>query len=215
MPMDRVAWSKIPLLLLLLAPFGWLLYAAVSGGLSADPIKELTHQTGLWALRILLLTLAVTPLRLLTRQSWLIRYRRLLGLTAFFYVCVHFSIYVFLDLGLYWSDLLADIAKRPYITVGFTAFLLLIPLALTSTKSMMRRLGRRWVKLHRLIYLIAPLAVLHFLWQVKADTREPLIYGAILLALLVVRVPVLKRKLSRRGPRVAVQHKPTGSRERL
>lgn len=202
MSLDRVAWSKTPLLLFLLAPLGWLLYAAIHGSLSADPIKELTHQTGLWALRILLLTLAVTPLRLVTRRNWLIRYRRLLGLTAFFYVCIHFSIYVFLDLGLYWSDLLADIAKRPYITVGFSAFLLLIPLALTSTRAMKRRLGRRWVKLHRLIYLIGPLAVLHFLWQVKADTREPLIYGAILLVLLMIRIPALKRKLSRRGSRV-------------
>jgi len=203
MTLDWVAWSKPPLLLLLLAPMGWLIFTALSGALSADPIKELTHQTGLWALRILLLTLAVTPLRLLTGRGWLIRYRRLLGLTAFFYVCIHLAIYIFLDLGLYWSDLLADIAKRPYITVGFSAFLLLVPLALTSTRGMMRRLGRRWVKLHRLIYLIAPLAVLHFLWQVKADTREPLIYAAILFVLLVIRLPVLKRKLSRQRSRLA------------
>lgn len=159
-----------------------------SGGLGADPIAEIEHRLGLWALRLLLITLAITPLRQLTGQSVLLRFRRMLGLYAFFYASAHLAAYLLLDLKGYWTQIFEEIAKRPYITVGFLAWLLLIPLAVTSTQGMMRRLGRLWGKLHRLIYAIAVLAVLHFWWLVKSDIREPLLYAAILAALLGWRV---------------------------
>ncbi|KWS03327.1 Membrane protein YedZ [Lysobacter capsici AZ78] len=155
-----------------------------SGGLGADPIAEIEHRLGLWALRLLLITLAITPLRQLSGQAVLLRFRRMLGLYAFFYASAHLAAYLLLDLKGYWTQLFEEIAKRPYITVGFLAWLLLIPLALTSTQGMMRRLGRLWGKLHRLIYAIAVLAVLHFWWLVKSDIREPLLYAAIVAALL-------------------------------
>ena len=154
----------------------------------ADPVKELEHECGKTALNLLLLTLTVTPVRELTGQPQLLRLRRMLGLFAFFYVLLHFTIYVVLDLELNFATVGADIAKRPYITIGFGALLLLIPLAVTSTNGMMRRLGRRWQSLHRLVYLIAILGVWHFYWQVKRDVREPLIYAAILAVLLGYRV---------------------------
>jgi sulfoxide reductase heme-binding subunit YedZ len=162
---------------------------AIANRLGADPVAALTHATGDWALRLLLLTLAITPLRRLTGWSWPIRYRRMLGLHAFAYACTHFAIYLVLDLGGYWAQIFDDIAKRPFITVGFLAWLGLLPLAATSTRAAMRRLGHRWGRLHRLVYAIAILAVLHFLWLVKADLREPLIYAGILAALLVARLP--------------------------
>jgi len=140
-------------------------------------------------LRLLLATLAITPLRRLTGWNKAVRFRRMLGLFAFFYVTVHLTIYLVVDLGGFWSQLLTEIAKRPYITVGFTAWLLLIPLALTSTNAMMRRLGRNWQRLHKLVYAIGVLAVLHFLWLVKADHREPAIYLGVLIVLLLLRLP--------------------------
>jgi sulfoxide reductase heme-binding subunit YedZ len=157
-------------------------------GLGTDPVAEITHTTGDWALRLLLATLAMTPLRRLLGAPWPIRFRRLLGLYAFFYACLHFATYLVLDLGGYWAQIFADIAKRPYITVGFTAWLLLLPLAITSTKGWIRRLGRRWGQLHRLVYVAAVLGVLHFVWLVKSDLREPLIYAAVLALLLGMRV---------------------------
>ncbi|MBV8146618.1 MAG: sulfoxide reductase heme-binding subunit YedZ [Gammaproteobacteria bacterium] len=173
----------LPLAWLACGAFGWL---GVS--LGADPVKELEHEAGKTALNLLLLTLAVTPVRELTGLSQLVRLRRMLGLFAFFYVVLHFAIYLVLDLELNFATLGGDIAKRPYITIGFTALLLLIPLAITSTNGMMRRLGRRWQQLHRLVYLIAILGVWHFYWQVKRDIREPLIYVGILALLLGYRV---------------------------
>ena len=174
-----------------LAPLAWLASGAFGwfgASLGPDPVKELEHECGKTALNLLLLTLAVTPVRELTSQPQLLRLRRMLGLFAFFYVVLHFTIYLVLDLELNFATLGADIAKRPYITIGFTALLLLIPLAVTSTNRMMRRLGRRWQTLHRLVYVIAVLGVWHFYWQVKRDVREPLLYAGILAVLLGYRV---------------------------
>nr|WP_245559048.1 protein-methionine-sulfoxide reductase heme-binding subunit MsrQ [Arenimonas oryziterrae] len=165
-----------------------MIWAAANDGLGADPVAELTHRSGDWALRGLLACLAMTPLRRLSGQSWPIRFRRLLGLYAFFYASLHLAVYVVLDLNGFWSQILTDLVKRPFITVGFTAWLLLLPLAITSTQGWMRRLGRRWGQLHRAVYVAGVLAVLHFFWLVKADLREPLMYAAILAVLLGLRL---------------------------
>ncbi len=155
-----------------------------SDALGADPIAEIEHRTGLWALRMLMITLAITPLRQLSGKPVLLRFRRMLGLYAFFYACLHFSAYLGLDLRGYWTQIFEEIVKRPYITVGFSAWLLLLPLAITSTKGWIRRLGRNWARLHKLVYGIGVLAVLHFWWLVKSDIREPLLYAVILAVLL-------------------------------
>jgi methionine sulfoxide reductase heme-binding subunit len=181
--------SLLPLAWLLCGAFGWLDF-----GLGADPVKKLEHECGKWALNFLLITLAITPLRHLANLPHLPRLRRMFGLFAFFYALLHFAVYLSLDLEFNFRTLFTDIAKRPYITVGFVALLLLIPLAVTSTNRMMRRLGRRWQKLHRLVYVIAVLGVWHFYWQVKRDIREPLIYAGILAVLLVYRRARLRRK---------------------
>ena len=171
-----------------LIPFGGLLWMGLQGGLGANPVETITHQTGEWGLRFLLVTLAVTPLRRLTGWNWLQRCRRMLGLFAFFYVCLHFATYLVFDHFFNIQTILDDVLERPYITVGFSAFLLLIPLAVTSTNAMMKRLGRNWQRLHRLVYLIGILAVLHFLWLVKADYLEPMIYAGLLTVLLGYRL---------------------------
>jgi methionine sulfoxide reductase heme-binding subunit len=172
--------------LLPLARLGWKAYRGLLG---ANPIEVITHSTGDWTLIFLLITLAVTPLRRLTGQLWLIRYRRMFGLFAFFYVSLHFLTYIWLDKFFDLHEMLADIAKRRFITVGFTGFLLLIPLALTSTKGWIRRLGgKRWQAVHRLIYAAAICGVIHYLWLVKADIRKPLQYGLILTVLLGYRM---------------------------
>jgi sulfoxide reductase heme-binding subunit YedZ len=181
--------SLLPLAWLLCGAFGWLDFS-----LGADPVKKLEHECGKWALNFLLITLAITPLRQLAHLPHLPRLRRMLGLFAFCYVLLHFAVYLSLDLEFNFRTLFGDIAKRPYITIGFMALLLLIPLAVTSTNRMMRRLGRRWQKLHRLIYVIAALGVWHFYWQVKRDIREPLIYAAILAVLLAYRWVRSRRK---------------------
>ena len=191
---DSIAACKPFVFALCLLPLALITWDALHGTLGADPVAQLEHRSGDWALRLLLATLAVTPLRRLTGWNKAIRFRRMLGLFAFFYVTVHLTIYVVVDLGGYWSQLLAEIVKRPYITVGFTAWLLLIPLALTSTNAMMRRLGRNWQCLHKLVYLIAVLGVLHFLWLVKADHREPAIYLGVLLVLFLLRLPKFAAK---------------------
>jgi sulfoxide reductase heme-binding subunit YedZ len=153
--------------------------------LGANPIEELLHELGLWALRLLIITLAVTPLRDLLRKPWPLAFRRMLGLFAFFYVLLHFLTWLVLDQEMFWAGILTDIGKRPFITIGFTAFVLLIPMAVTSTNGWIRRLGaQRWRKLHRLIYVIALLGVWHFYWLVKSDVREPLLYLGITIALL-------------------------------
>jgi sulfoxide reductase heme-binding subunit YedZ len=170
-----------------LLPFAWLLVRAfglVHAGLGANPVEKIQDTCGQWGLRFLMITLAITPLKDWFKATWLIQLRRMLGLYAFFYVLLHFLTWFVLDQGVNWSEMLRDIAKRPYITIGFTALVLLIPLAVTSTNGMMRRLGRRWKSLHRLIYPICILAVWHYYWQVKADIREPLVYVAIVAVLL-------------------------------
>ena len=175
----------IPALLL-----GW---NVTTNQLGPDPVAQLEHVSGSWALRFLLIALAVTPLRILTRWNWLIRYRRMLGLFAFFYATLHLAIYLVIDLGGFWSQIFNEVAKKPFITVGFAAWLLLIPLAATSTKAMMRKLGRNWLRLHRLVYVIGLLGVLHFLWQVKFGEKiaviEPVFYLGIYLLLIAIRVP--------------------------
>ena len=180
-----------------LLPLAWLLWGAFGlpgVSLGADPVKKLEHELGLRALQLLLLTLLITPLRHLLNLAHLPRLRRMLGLFAFFYALLHFTVYLSLDLEFNFGTFFKDVAKRPYITIGLAALLLLIPLAVTSTNKMMRRLGRRWQKLHRLVYPIAILAVWHFWWQVKRDIREPLIYAAILALLLGYRIVRAQRK---------------------
>ncbi|WP_244815032.1 protein-methionine-sulfoxide reductase heme-binding subunit MsrQ [Caballeronia sp. Lep1P3] len=160
------------------------------GGLSANPIEFITRSTGLWTLVFLCITLAITPLRRLTGVAALLRFRRMIGLYAFFYAVLHFTTYIWFDKWFDVAEIVKDIGKRPFITVGFAAFVLLIPLAVTSPKAMVRRLGRRWQTLHRVIYLIAALAILHFWWMKagKHDFELPKIYGAIVIALLGWRV---------------------------
>jgi sulfoxide reductase heme-binding subunit YedZ len=184
---DRITLAKIALFLACLLPAAILAWQVGYGDPGPDPVARIVHETGAWTLRLLLVTLAVTPLRRMTGWNVLVRFRRMLGLYAFFYASLHFASYLLLDLGAFWSQLITDIIKRPYITVGFSAWLLLVPLAVTSTNAMMRRLGRRWQQLHRLSYLIAVLGVLHFAWLVKADLTEPLVYAAILAVLLAAR----------------------------
>ena len=186
-----------PLLFLIcLLPLARLVYLAFTEGLGANPIEFITRSTGTWTLVGLMLTLAVTPLRRLTGRNELIRYRRMLGVFTFFYASLHFTTYIWLDQFFDPASILKDIYKRPFITVGFSAFLLLLPLAITSTNAMMRRLGKRWQQLHRLIYLIGILGVLHYWWLVKKDLTEPLIYGLILLTLLSFRLPLLASGLA-------------------
>ena len=170
--------------------------------LGVNPAEYITRSLGDWTLRLLLLTLAITPLRRITGRTWLLRLRRMLGLFTFFYVMLHLSSYVSFDHVFDVGEILKDIVKRPFITVGFTCFVLMIPLALTSTNAMVRRLGaKRWQALHRLVYVIAPLAVLHFWWMVKRDLTEPIIYALLLGVLLGYRVFI---KLRGSGPRAAV-----------
>jgi sulfoxide reductase heme-binding subunit YedZ len=184
---------RVGVFLLALVPIGRLVAQALTGGLGANPVEELTHRTGWWTLTFLMLTLAVTPVRQLTGIGWLVKLRRMLGLYAFFYASMHFAVYLGIDQFFAWEYIIEDIVDRPYITVGFTALLILIPLALTSTKKMIRRLGgSRWNSLHRLVYVAAALGVLHFLWLVKADIRSPAIFGGVLVTLLGYRV-VAKR----------------------
>lgn len=176
------AASLAPLGWLLLSLFGWLGFSA-----GVDPVKFLELECGQTTLNFLFLTLLVTPIRRLAGLPHLLRLRRMLGLFTFFYAALHFTVYVVLDLELDWRMLGADILKRPYITVGFAALLMLLPLAMTSTNGMMRRLGRRWTKLHRLVYLIAAFGVWHDYWQEKRDVREPILYAALLALLLGYR----------------------------
>src|SRR5574341_1975255 len=166
-----------------LSPFVQLLFWAYTGNLGANPIDTITRFTGSWALFILLASLSITPVRRVTGWNELIKYRRMLGLFAFFYAALHFATYMVLDLYFDFAAIAKDILKRPYITVGFTALVCMIPLAATSSSAMIRRLGKRWQQLHRLVYVIAILGVLHFYWLVKSDIRRPARYGAVLLLL--------------------------------
>jgi sulfoxide reductase heme-binding subunit YedZ len=170
-----------------LLPLVMLIAGLINDTLGANPVEAMTHETGEWTLRFLLITLLVTPARQILNLTWLIKFRRMLGLFAFFYATLHFITYIWFEQYFDWAEIVKDIIERPFITVGFAAFVLLIPLALTSNKIMMRRLKRNWVKLHKLIYVIAVLGVLHFIWLVKADYLQPFIYGVILLVLLSYR----------------------------
>jgi sulfoxide reductase heme-binding subunit YedZ len=167
--------------------------------LGANPIAEAMNQIGLWTLITLLATLACTPLKLVLGWSWPLQVRRLLGLTAFFYACLHLSVYLALDQGFAWAEIAKDILKRKFITLGFLGLLLLAPLAVTSTNKMVKRLGfPRWKRLHRLSYIAATAGVIHFIWRVKADLREPLIYAGVLVLLLGIRVLAWARDRARR-----------------
>jgi len=180
--------GKPVVFLVALAPFLWLAFRGFTDRLSANPIEDITLTTGIWALRCLLASLAITPLRRLTGWQRVIQYRRMLGLFAFFYATLHLLTYVVLDQGLAFEFILPDIVKRPYITMGMSAFTLMVPLALTSTKGWIRRLGRKWQLLHRLVYISGIAACLHFLWKVKVAIGEPVYYAAVLVALLAFRV---------------------------
>jgi sulfoxide reductase heme-binding subunit YedZ len=189
----RIVVTKIVVFVLCLLPLAGLVWDVYRQTLGPDPVAALEHRSGDWALRLLLATLAVSPLRQISGAAAVLRFRRMLGLFAFFYASLHFAIYLFIDLGGFWRQVFEEIVKRPYITVGFLAWLLLLPLAITSTGGMMRRLGRNWARLHMLVYPIGLLAVLHYLWLVKSGqtiaVREPLIYLAIYLVLMAFRVP--------------------------
>lgn len=187
-----------------LLPLARLFVLGSGGGLGANPIEFITHSTGTWTLVGLLVTLSVTPLRRLTGRADLIRYRRMLGLFAFFYAILHFVTYLWLDQFFDFASIAKDIVKRPFITVGFAAFVLLIPLAVTSTRVMMRHLGRRWQPLHRLVYLIALLGVIHYVWLVKKDLTQPLMFGAVLVLLLAMRLPWSRNALHAVRNRLAV-----------
>jgi len=194
-----IRWIKVGIFIACLIPLGRLGWGAYTQNLGANPIEKITHTTGDWTLSLLLVTLSVTPLRKLLGVPALIKFRRMLGLFAFFYACLHFTTYIWLDKFFNFHEMLVDVAKRKFITVGFTAFVLLIPLALTSTKGWIRRLGgKRWQALHRLIYVSAIAGVIHYLWLVKADIRKPLEYGAVLALLLGYRV-VLRIRPRKRG----------------
>ncbi len=172
-----------------LGPFAWLVYGAFTDGLGVNPVEMITNTTGIWTLRFIALSLAITPLRWLTTWNPVILLRRMLGLFGFFYGTLHFMTYFILDQSLMFGGLWDDVVKRPYITVGFTAFVLLIPLAFTSTQGWIRRLGgRRWNLLHRLVYISAMLGVLHYWWKVKVDVSSPALYATIMAVLLGARV---------------------------
>lgn len=192
-------WLKRAAFLACLIPFGQLAYNALTDNLGVNPIEAITRFTGSWALILLLATLAVTPLRRLSGWNALIKYRRMLGLFAFFYAMLHFLTYLVLDHFFDFRAVVGDIVKRPYVTAGFVSLVLMIPLALTSSASMIRWMGKRWQQLHRLVYIAAAAAVLHFYWLVKADIRRPAQYGAVLALLLGYRLVIaLKPAIAKR-----------------
>ena len=185
---QKINLVKVAIWLLALIPLARLIWLGVHEDLGANPVEFVERSTGLWALIILLLTLSLTPVRLITGQVWAIQLRRLTGLFMFFYVCLHITTYVWLDFGFVWADIVKDIAKHPRILVGFAAFILVIPLAATSNRYMIKRLKTNWKKLHQAVYMIAILAVVHFWWLVKKDITEPLYYAIALAILLGIRV---------------------------
>jgi sulfoxide reductase heme-binding subunit YedZ len=201
-------WTKVVLFILCLVPLAWLGWRAYQQNLTANPIEFITHFTGDWTIRFLLITLSVTPLRKLFNQPQLARFRRMLGLFAFFYGCLHLMTWLGLDKFFDLSEMWKDVVKRRFITAGMTAFLLMLPLAITSTAGWVRRLGFvRWQRLHRLIYFSALAGVIHYYWLVKSDVREPLMYGGIWAALMCYRLVVwmrAPRKVQRNGQPVRV-----------
>jgi len=215
-----IRYLKVAVFILCLAPLAYLLWGFFGrtptdmttwgAGLGANPIENITHTTGDWTLRFLLITLSVTPLRKLLGTPSLIKFRRMLGLFAFFYACLHFLTYIWLDKFFNVQEMLADIAKRKFITIGLTALVLLLPLAITSTRGWIRRLGgKRWQALHRLVYFAAIAGVIHYIWLVKADIRKPLEYTAILTVLLSYRIVIWGVTTWKKRPRVdPVQARP-------
>ncbi|BCG62446.1 MAG: methionine sulfoxide reductase heme-binding subunit [Methyloprofundus sp.] len=202
MRFSKNSWSliKIFVFLLSLAPFALLLQDTLQDQLGANPIETLHFRLGDWALRFLCLGLALTPLKKLLHQSWPIRFRRMLGLFAYFYACLHFLVYIVLDLSFSWEAFVDEVPQSPYILVGLFTFLLLTPLALTSSQYMQKCLGKTWVQLHKLVYLASVSAVIHYLWLVKSDLSEPLFYTAVIAVLLGVRLVVFfKTKRTRRS----------------
>lgn len=188
-------WIRPALWVLVVAPIVWMAARGIMGDLGANPIERLEGETGRWTLRLLGASLAVTPLVSITRWGWLIRERRFLGLAAFFYAVMHLNVYIGLDHFFDVDDIVNDVLKHLYVTVGMTAFLLLVPLAITSTKGWVRRLGgKRWNQLHRLVYVAAAAGCIHFMWAVKKDKTEPFIYSAVFLGLFVLRFVVRLRR---------------------
>jgi methionine sulfoxide reductase heme-binding subunit len=183
-----VRLAKTVVFILALVPLGWLIYAVFTGRTSANPAEDIILTTGIWALRFLLASLAITPIRRLTGWHRLIGFRRMLGLFAFFYAVIHLASYVAFDRVFQLGEIWDDVVKRPFITAGMVAFVLMVPLAVTSTRGWIRRLGRRWQLLHRLVYVSAAAAILHFVWKVKVVVGEPVYYAAILAALLGARL---------------------------
>src|SRR5260221_2321942 len=197
-PRTWMKWAIKPMVFLAcLSPLAILGWNAYADALSANAISDVTNTTGTWTLRFLMITLSITPIRKLSGWNFLIQFRRMVGLFAFFYVCLHFLTYILLDQFFQFDDILKDGAKRPFITLGFSAFIMLIALAVTSTRKMMIRLGgKRWNTLHKLIYLAAICGVIHYLWLVKADKERPMIYGGILTILLTFRLVAFVRRKS-------------------
>lgn len=194
-PGSRLAgWIKAGLFLLCLVPLGRLFYGGFTNALGANPIETITRSTGWWTLFLLMATLSVTPLRRITGANWLLKLRRMLGLYAFFYACAHFATFIWFDHWFDVAEILKDVVKRPFVTIGFAAYLLFLPLAFTSTNAMVRRLGRNWQRLHRLVYLLAVFGVIHFWWLVKRDLTEPIIYAVVLAGLLGVRLYWLRKQ---------------------
>jgi len=185
---QQTVYVKAAIWLFALMPLARLIWLGVNEDLGANPVEFVERSTGTWTLVILLTTLSMTPIRLLTGQVWQIQLRRLLGLFMFFYACLHIATYVWLDYSFVWVDITKDIIKHPYVIVGFSAFLLTIPLAATSNSYLIKRLKSNWKKLHQIVYLIAILGVLHFWWLVKKDVTEPIYYAAVLALLLGVRL---------------------------
>ena len=202
--MTRLRITKIAVFMGALIPLARLVWGALHNELGANPIEAITHSTGDWTLILILATLTITPLRKLTKQYWLIGVRRMIGLFAFFYACLHFTTYVWLDKFFDWHEMIKDVYKRPFITMGFTAFVLLIPLAVTSTKGWIRRLGKNWQRLHWLIYVAGIAGVIHYIWLVKADLRKPLQYAFVLGVLLLYRVGNWLYEARRQSPAQAV-----------
>ena len=187
--MSKIRWIKLPVFLLCLAPLGYLGWRFWNEDLTANPAEFIQHFTGDWTIRFLVTVLAVTPFRKLLHMPDLVRFRRMIGLFAFFYGCLHFLSYLWLDKLFMFDEMLKDVPKRPFIAAGFTGFVLMIPLALTSTRGWIRRLGgKRWQRLHRLVYVSAVAGVVHYYWLVKSDVRLPLMYGAMVVLLLGYRV---------------------------
>jgi sulfoxide reductase heme-binding subunit YedZ len=202
----HIKWIKPPVFLLCLAPAANLAWQGFHDGLGPNPIEAITHSTGTWTLTFLCVTLTMTPLRKLLHQNIFVRFRRMFGLFAFFYGCLHFTTYIWLDQFFDVHSMIKDVYKRPFITAGFTAFVLMIPLALTSTQGWIRRLGgKNWQRLHRLIYISAIAGVVHYIWLVKADERDPVRYAFVLAVLLSYRIVVWLTERRRKAAPAALQ----------